>query len=168
MPPDSNEEPEIINGPEEQEKKKPERIIPEFVYLDDGPEDEKLRMGATPQDPRQMFGSIETMAQGRHPFYLRVLSLFGTFIMLAFALVVFVVMIVALSLSLLLLRQSSTVNQQAFAAWRWFKKLIVFALGSFVSIFNFSLGIGIVLMYFMLTGQKMNSRFMQEFTKFQK
>lgn len=147
-------------------EKKPERIVPEFVFLEKDIEDENL--GATPQDPRQMFGSIETMAKGKHPFYLRILSFLGLFIMLAMALVAFALFLITLTLSLLFARQVNYFNVRASGAWNWFKKFLVFSLGCFVSIFNFSLGLGIVLMYFMLRGEKFQNRFFQEFTNNQK
>lgn len=162
MPPGSGEEPERRNNPEEP---KPERKIPEFIILDQGTEDETQKIGATPQDPKQMFGSIQTIAKGKQPFYLRILAFFGTFVMLALSTIVLAVLLIVLLLSLLLVRQSTYMNEQVSLAWRSFKKAMVFTLGSFVCIFNLSMGVGIVLMYFMLSGEKVSSRFVQEFTK---
>lgn len=165
VPPGSGEQSDKMN---EHEESKPERKIPEFIILDQDTEDETQKLGATPQDPSQMLGSIQTMTKGRQPFYLRILAFFGTFVMLALSTIVLAVLLITLLISLLLLRRSKYMNEQAAVAWRCFKKAMVFSLGCFVCIFNLSMGVGIVLMYFMLTGEKVSSRFVQEFTKHQK
>jgi hypothetical protein len=160
--PSDNDSENDLNGPEEP---KVERKIPDFIYVDHGPQDDAHKIGATPQDPRQMFGSIETMTRGRHPFYLRLLAFLGTFVMIFLSVIVFAVALVFIALSLLFVRQSTYMNEQARVAWKFFKKAMVFTLGCFVCIFNMSFGIGIVLMYFMLTGEKLSNRFVQEFSK---
>lgn len=162
MPRNTDEEPEKINEP------KPERKVPEFIFVDEDYQEERQNLGATPQDPKQMFGSIQTITKGKHPLYLRILAFLGTIVMIFLSIVVLIVLLIVVLLSLLLLRQSKHMNEQASIAWKCFKKALVFTLGCFVCIFNLTLGIGIVLMYFMLTGEKMSSRFMQEFTKHQK
>lgn len=160
-PSGSNGNREKINddGSPQQEQK-----LPEFVFVDENYKDEN-QLGSTPEDSKQIFGSIQSIAQGRHPFYLRVIAFFGTFAMIALSVVVLIVVLITSLLSILLLRQSQYMNEQAAISWRSFKKAMVFTLGCFVSIFNISMGVGIVLMYFLLTGEKVNSRFMQEFTK---
>lgn len=144
----------------------PERKIPEFIYVDHGPHENVENIGSTPhQDPKQVFGSIQTMAKGKHPFYLRVLALIGSLIMVFGCVLVLLITLVFVCMSLILLRQSAHMNEQASIAWKVFKKAIVFTLGGFVCIFNLSFGLGIIMMYFMLTGEAINSRFMQEFNK---
>lgn len=165
IPPDSNEPSEKKEGNQDEERKSK---LPEFVILEPDASEKLDDLGATPHDPRQMFGSIQTMSKGRHPFYLRILSLIASCIFLVLAGTVLILWLLFLAISLLFFRQSSQMNAQAATTWRWFKKLLVFTLGSFVSTFNFSLGVGIVLMYFMLAGEKLHSRLFQEFTKYQK
>lgn len=161
-PPHSNDEPEIVDPYEHQT----ERKIPEFVFVDQGPRDEKEKIGATPhEDPKQMFSSIQTIAKGKQPFHLRILAFLGTFVMLlGCAIILFFTLIFAL-FSLIFLRQSSYMNEQVSIAWRIFKKAVVFTLGCFVCVFNLSFGMGIILMYFMLSGESINQRFMQEFMR---
>ncbi len=162
MPPNSSEDSENAHNAES----KPERKMPDFIYVDSGQHDETQNLGTTTQDPRQMFGSIQTMAKGKHPFYLRALALIGTFIMLFLSAIVFIVLLITFVLSVIFLRQSTYFNEQVSIAWKCFKrKAMVFTLGCFVCIFHLSLGIGIVLMYFLLTGEKFNNRFVQEFTQ---
>lgn len=162
IPPDSDNESEEIHG---EEKPKPERKLPEFIYLNDDSFEKSQKIGETHQDPQQMFGSIETISKRRQPFYLRMLAFIGTFILMVFSLFLFACAIIVGILSLLLFRQSSYLNEQAFVTWKSFKKASVFTLGCFVCIFNLSFGVGIVLMYFMLSGEKFDNRFVQEFTK---
>lgn len=158
---DSSEEPK--EG-QDREVPKPERKVPEFIFIENDPQNEKL-LGSTPHDSKQMFGSLQNVASGHHPFYLRILSLLGTVVMIFLTLIVFTVFLIPLLLSLLFLRQSSYLNEQTTKTWRSFKKALIFTLGCFVCTFNLSLGIGIVLMYFMLTGEKFNNRIVEEFTK---
>ncbi len=141
----------------------PERKVPEFIYVEDSKHDEK-EIGSTPHDPGHVFGSIQSISKGKQPFYLRVLAFFGTLIMIVLSLVVFAVWFLFGILSLIFIRQSKSMNDQAAISWKSLKKALVFTLGCFVCIFNLSLGVGIVLMYFLLTGEKFDARYVQEFT----
>lgn len=161
MPPRPGEEPENLKD------QKPEKKVPDFIYIEPEVQD-KSKSGSAQHDPKQMFGSIQSVAQGRHPFYLRILSFLGTFVMIFLSLVVLAVLFITVTASLLFLRQSPYLNEQAAITWKSFKKALVFTLGCFVCIFNLSLGIGIVLMYFMLSGEKVNTSYVEEFTKRQK
>lgn len=156
-----SDESEKNDGKEEKIK----RVIPEFVFIDQDSQDETQKIGSTPHDPKQLFGSIQNVAKGRQPFYLRIFAFIGTLIMLFLTFIVFIVWLITVIFSLLLFRQSTYMNNQQSIAWKSLKKALVFTLGCFVCIFNLSLGVGIVLMYFMMTGEKLSSRFVQEFTK---
>lgn len=156
IPPDSNDE---------SEKPKQEKKLPEFIFLDDDSHEASQKLGTHRQDPEQVFGSIQTIAKRRHPLYLRLLAFFGTLVLFAVSIFLFAIALFVFILSLLLFRQSSYMNEQASVSWKSFKKSAVFTLGCFVCIFNLSFGVGIVLMYFMLSGEKFDNRFVQEFTK---
>ena len=147
------------------EKPEAERKMPDFIYVDDHHQTDTDKIGSTQQDPNQMFGSIQTMAKGSQPFYIRLLAIAAFSFVFCGSFVVLLGFLIYLTLSLLLLRQSDFLNKQTSVSWRAYKKMIVFALGSFVSIFNLSFGLGIVMMYFMLNGEKMNSRMMDELTR---
>jgi len=163
-PPGSEKEPEGMGHSEG----KSERKMPDFIFVDQAHHNDNKRIGdSSYQDPKHMFGSIQTMAKGKQPFYLRILAFLGTFVMLFGCVLVLMITLIAFFFSLILFRQSDSLNNQANIAWRSFKKAVVFTLGCFVCIFNMSFGIGIVLMYFMLSGEQLSHRFMQEMTKHQ-
>lgn len=163
-PPDSDEESEKLH---DQEKPQPERKLPEFIFVDSDLEDKAPKIGIPHQDPKQIFGSVQTIAKRQQPFYLRILFFLATFVMIVLSTFILVIALISMALSLLFLRQSKYFNEGASSSWRSFKKAIVCTLGCIVSIFNLSFGVGIVLMYFMLSGEKLDNRFVQQFTKHQ-
>lgn len=158
------------NLPDSEESKDPknERKLPEFIYIDSGhPEDPDPKLGSTPhqQEAPKIFGSIEHMAKGSQPFYFRILAFFGMILVLLGSVFLLACFLFYLVCSLLLLRQADYLNESTSKCWRFFKKLLVFALGCFVMMFNFSFGVGIILMYLMLTGESISNSFVNEFTK---
>lgn len=160
-PAGSDEESGKINNPDMTDRK-----MPDFIYVDQTHEDPS-KIGSTQQDTQKMFGSIQSMSKGNQPFYLRILALICSCLIFLGSFIILFGFLIYLSLSLIAFRQSTFLNQQTAIGWRAYKKTMVFALGSFICVFNISFGVGIVLMYFMLTGEKLNSRMMDEFTKHQ-
>ncbi|KIC74114.1 hypothetical protein DB42_BL00390 [Neochlamydia sp. EPS4] len=143
--------------------------ITEYVFLDinSSSTEEAEKASFDPgQNPGEIFESVQSLSQGNYPSYLRMLAFLATLVMALGSILALIMTLGIGTISLILLRQSVGVNKQASFAWRCFKKMLVFTLGCFVGIFHLSYGIGLILMYFLLTGESVNNRWMQEFTRY--
>ncbi|WP_213156016.1 hypothetical protein [Neochlamydia sp. AcF65] len=143
--------------------------VTEYVFLDinssSAEEAEKVSFDPS-QNPGEIFESVQSLSQGNYPSYLRMVAFLATLVMALGSILALIITLCLGTISLVLLRQFVGVNKQTSLAWRCFKKMLIFTLGCFVCIFHLSYGIGLILMYFLLTGEAVNSRWMREFAKY--
>lgn len=141
-----------------QEKRK----MPEFIVVEDATQQQEY---FRPKGPEMSFQAFRNLEAGKYPLMLRVLFL-GLSVIFGFLAFLFgVLLLVSLFLSAITLFQfqgSIDYNRQL---WKRIKKVLVLALGFFVATFSPPLGLGIIMLYFMMLGEEINSflktRFMQ-------
>ena len=143
------------------ESQEPVRKLPEFIIIDQNETIEDL--GSTKRFETEDILDAIPLTNKKQPFYFRIFGIFGTLTFAFIALLILFFAIFYFALSLVLFRQSSLINKQTRSTWNFFKKMVVFALGCFVMIFNLSFGLGIILIYFMLKGEDMKNSIYHKF-----
>lgn len=100
--------------------------------------------------------TIQTLQGQGFPIYLRVVALVFASVLSAIALCLAAVTCMAVLLFLLTLGMSTPIKNMAAKVWLMLRKCLVFTLGLFLAVFNPSFGLGIIALYFMLRGEKMD------------
>ena len=71
-----------------------------------------------------------------------------------------------LAVSLISLRQIKPINGQVSKLWDSTCKTTMIAFGGLLTVFNPALGIGLVILYFMMRGDEMNDLILKRFTSY--
>lgn len=135
---------------------------PEIIYLDASYEEEAEKG----YEQQRYWSAIGDLRKAHFPLGLRFLALFVGIIMGVFAAIACVGAIVWFAASLIALRQAAGFNTQAKKAWDLTCKCTTISFGCLLAVINPALGIGLVILYFMMTGQEMNDVFLKRFSSF--
>jgi hypothetical protein len=127
---------------------------PEFVILDKGePESEDVLSQAT---QNQYFQALK-MLQKIKPFSgLRLIILFSILLVSVAVLIVTFFFLLNVIISALALFQNANLNKYLSLSWKNVKKVFAFWAGVVVGLFSPSLGLGLVILYFMQEGEPLN------------
>lgn len=135
---------------------------PDIIYVDAVDEDEVNR-GYKEQ---KYHSAIEGLKNAHFPVGLRILgAIVGAFagMVTAFALIGGLFW---LAVSLLALRQSEGMNAQAAKTLKFTGKCALITFGSFLTIFSPALGVGLIMLYFMINGEEMNGFLFSRFSSY--
>lgn len=135
---------------------------PDIIYVD-AIDDEEVKKG---YEEQRYWSSIRELKNAHFPFGLRILAVFVGSFAAVIAALVFVGAVVWFGISLIAFRQSPSFNAQADKAWKLTRKCTLIAFGSLLTIFNPALGIGLVILYFMINGEEVNSMILKRFSSY--
>lgn len=137
-------------------KKEKEEIhhVPEFVYIDD---EDTYEYESTFSGMREKGSdSLQDLVKRRYPAKLRVITFFISLLALLFTCVTLIFLTLYVCLSGLLLFQNDRLNFYLKKCFNVFKKSLVFFLGFFVATLSPGFGFGIIILYFIMQGEKMS------------
>lgn len=134
--------------------------MPDYIYI----EEEHRQSSRT--EKGDYFQTIETLSKKQFSVGLRVLTAFMSIGALAIGLVLAVVCLVSGALAALLFFQSEAFNANFRRHWKWFRRACAFLLGLSVATFSPTFGFGILILYFMLQGEKFDNRIISRFVNY--
>lgn len=158
---------EIQRGhPEERDaEEKPKIHQPEFVILeaDEGPNPESRERQETSTEYIETLQKIGQMSFG---WPIRVMCLSGAVIAAIAALLVLALAFISFVLAGLVLFMNKDVNAQMFKVFGSVRKMFVITVGLLIGVFSPPLGLGMIVLYFMLHGERLQQGvFSRVFTK---
>lgn len=136
---------------------------PEFIYLgedEEGPIDfeysERIERERT-------FQEFKKLKYGSYPFFLRILTFFGGVILGITSLIPLLLSIGTLVLCILTLFRVDSVTQHLKDYWGRFRRLFVVTLGMFLATFMPALGLGLIMLSYMLEGEDYSGNLITSF-----
>ncbi len=144
-------------------EKNNDSIEPEIIYVDEAYEEKRSFGGRQEQ---RYWSTIEGLGQADFPIGLRIIALIVAGFMGFLAAFMCGITIVWFVASLLAMRQSPRFNELAKNSWATTRKFFLIAFGSLVAVFSPALGIGMILLYFMIIGEKMNEAMFTRFSSY--
>lgn len=136
---------------------------PEIIYVDATEDEEVGRKG---YEQKRYWSAIGDLKNAKFPIGLRILGLIVGVLMSVVAGIMMVATLFWLAISLLALRQSPTFNKQVSVVWKAACKTTMIAFGGLLSVFSPPLGIGLVILYFMMRGEEMNEMIFNRFSSY--
>jgi hypothetical protein len=146
---------EIQKGyPEEGEEEKPKIHQPEFIILDGSDE------GPSPSQESKEMGAeyVETLQKIGHMSFgwpIRIMCFSGAIIAALATAFVAVLACVSFLIAGLVLFMMKDANAQMFKVFATVRKLFVLTLGLLIAVFSPPLGLGMIVLYFMLHGERL-------------
>ncbi|MFA6915895.1 MAG: hypothetical protein WC222_05825 [Parachlamydiales bacterium] len=130
---------------------------PEFILLEDTHKERPHAESNPYSREENPLPPLEDVIKTDFPFTLRVMSL-GFSIMMFFAAIgALIGTIFCFLINLITLGYSKTANDWVAKCFYWWKKLFVLSLGFFIAVFSPSLGLTIIVVFFILQGEKLSS-----------
>lgn len=146
-------------GKDPESKGNEERKLPDFIYVDNGDHYENFQGGAW-RERKEYLESIQKLGKGKYPFSLRILTFFASLATFFTSCIALILCLPAFIIAALLLFQVKKVNAVLKKYWKLFKRTLVISFGLIISSFSPSIGFGIILLYFLILGEKINNRFL--------
>lgn len=135
---------------------------PEFIYLDE--HSEQYWEGET-QGHAEYFESLNQLGKAHYPFTLRLFTFAASLVLGVCAIALLAASIVSFALSGLFLRTNEGLNATCRRYFGVFQKLVVFSLGTLIATFSPPLGLGMIVLFFMIRGEQIESNFISRFVK---
>lgn len=127
---------------------------PEFIQIEDAHAEHIHTEKGSYTRQEKAFPPLEDVAKTEFPFTLRLMSFGFSLMMLIAAIGAIIGTVISGILYLLSLGYSATLNKYTEKCFNWWKKFFVLSLGFFIAIFSPSLGLTIIVVYFILQGEK--------------
>ena len=129
-------------------EKEPSQNDPKVIILDANTEQ---------QDPNAGYQeTIRLLQAGTFPLVFRITSLVFSLAIGCLSLMLIVINAFALAAVLITFGKISRVKEIQTKCWAMLRRSMVFTLGLFISVFNPVFGMGIITLYYMLLGEKLN------------
>ncbi|WP_068467833.1 hypothetical protein [Candidatus Protochlamydia phocaeensis] len=138
---------------------------PDFIIIDDT--QEYLRGSSNNSSfgyEQKQKGEFKTRVQ-QNPFSLRLLCFLGGIFCLIVGLGMLVFSVVLTLLALLLLFQHKKLNQVVFSFWKLYTNIVIAGLACIIGILNPAWGIGLLVLYFALSGEGIGSGLLSKIIK---
>ena len=137
---------------------------PEFVILEGG--GESFSSGTTNKEQLEYIETLQKIGKMSFGWPVRIMCLSATIIAAASALVVFFFTVLSVLLASLALFMMKDVNAYMLKAINNLRKLLAITVGLFIAVFSPPLGLGMIVLYFMLHGEALsNGLFNRIFTQ---
>jgi hypothetical protein len=141
------------NGEErKREERKREVHEPEVIILDQ----EGKKSNKNKEEKEEYISVLQELGKKHYPFTMRLLAFVTTFFVAGATLLALFFALLGTLIAALVLFQNPKVNDSMLKSWKNVKKLLTITLGVAISIFSPSLGLGLIMLYFMLQGEHMN------------
>jgi hypothetical protein len=134
---------------------------PEFILIDDrkgGQSQTHYDSEGNPTNDTESFTS-------QRPFPLRFLCFLGVVFCLVFGLGLLVIASLATLGALVFLLQNQELNQSVATLWKLYVNVVIAGLGCVIGVFNPAIGIGLMAVYFSLSGEHSSSDFLKNILK---
>lgn len=145
------------------EDEKHEKKKPEFIYIEDhrvegefGPEAEG--------GYSEYFESIEKLGQAHYPWFLRMLTLLLSIGLAVWSVILALITLALAVLDLITLYKVDNFGKTGKRYRKMMSKTVVGALGCFVATFHPPFGFGIIVLYFMMLGERLSQDMMSKMT----
>lgn len=135
----------------------------EIIYID-ATEDEEV--GEKGYEQQRYWSAMGDLKSAKFPVGLRILGLIVGLLMSAVAAIMLIATLFWLAISLVTFRQSPVFNKQVSTVWKATCKTTMLAFGGYLAVFNPALGIGLVMLYFMMKGEEMNEMMFNRFSSY--
>lgn len=140
------------------EEKNEEFKKPEFIYIEE-PFEEKVNAGFEEQ---RLFMAMHDMQNVQFPIGLRVFAFFGAIFCGLITVILAIISLAWFLVALCCLFQIERMCSPFWSSYALFKKGLVLTLGFMIGLFSPQLGIGFVVMYFLMHGEKINQSIMDK------
>lgn len=140
------------------------RKMPEFIYVDPDVETEREApdLGGFGQE---YFTSFQTFKKKDSSIMVRVVSFFGALILLGAVILGLPFFLLFLALNLITFFKMKPFWEQTIKLWEYIKRVLAVIVGLFVAVFSPSFGLTIIMVYFLLQGQRLENQFMMKLMK---
>lgn len=145
------------NGSPHKHSESESRKFPEFIYIDDMGQRAHSK-GDQKQEKMQSFESIQQLNKRHYPYGLRIFTFMAALSSFCVAALTFFLVVAVFLIAIVCFFQIEAVNKILSNLWKLFRRGLVFSLGMFIATFSPSFGFGIVFLYFLLNGEKMNNK----------
>lgn len=137
---------------------------PEFIILqsDEGEDD----LGAFATAHSEYYDSLKKLNKVQFSVPLRLVIALAFFVLLFLSVLALFFCSISLILSTVTLFMIKEMNANLYKSWKNVKKVLVFTVGLFLAIFSPALGLGLIVLYFMLLGEQLNKSFVSRLFKF--
>jgi hypothetical protein len=129
------------------------RHKPEFIYVDE--QQERVKRSEMLHDARgDYYEKLQHIENFKYPaLVLRLLTLVWSVIFALSALLLSAGVVFTTALAVLCLFRSAKFNAWRKKVWDFFRKSLVFSLGTFIATLSPPFGFGVIVLYFMLRGE---------------
>lgn len=150
-----NDKSEGNEGPRGSEKRK----LPEFIFVDADRESETPRYGGFEE---QYFRSFQTLKHKDSSISVRITCLLGALLLSVIVALATPLLLLCVILNVLTFFKGKNFWLQTKKLWMYLKRACVVILGFLVALFSPSFGLTIIMIYFLLQGQRMENDFMMK------
>ncbi len=123
---------------------------PHVILLDDQQSERNYQEG------KDFFDSFHRFEKATYPMPFRFFTFTASLTLFLSSAILACFLIISLFIGLLALYQSPTLNGPIHRIWKILRRLLVISLGLFIGSFSPAFGFGIVLLYFIMQGEKLN------------
>jgi ABC-type multidrug transport system fused ATPase/permease subunit len=134
---------------------------PEFIILEDD-ERQETRHSTESSLHQEYIELLKKLNQRKYSWSVRLMTFFGFFFLGILTLVLAFFAAISILIALISLFRSSEANEYMHKAVRQVKKFLVMTAGMFIGIFSPSLGLGLILLYFLMQGETLNKVFVSK------
>lgn len=150
FPPEGQDE---YNDASEQKAK-----MPDYIYVE-----EDDQSNAFSAQYKEYYNALNRLQKYNYSWGIRLACLFVTALMTVYIALMGLLFLFTGALAALMLFRSESANIHFQQYWRRFRRSVVIGLGTCVAIISPAFGFGIVVLYFMLHGDKLNDTFFSRF-----
>lgn len=125
---------------------------PEVIILDQ----EGKQSNKNNEEKGEYIRVLQELGKKHYPFSMRLLAFVTTFFIAGATLLALFFALLGTLIAGLVLFQNPKVNESMLKSWKNVKKLLTITLGVAISIFSPSLGLGLIMLYFMIQGERIN------------
>jgi hypothetical protein len=135
------------------------RKLPEFIFVDVDRESEAQKTSGFEE---QYFRSFQALKHKDSSISLRITCLLGALLLLVTLMFAIPFLLLFLLFNVLTFFKIQSFWAQTKKLWLYLKRALVMALGFSVAVFSPSFGVTLIMIYFLLQGQKMENHFMMK------
>jgi hypothetical protein len=138
---------------EEKKPKSPTYHRPEFVIIDDD-RFEQGHEGEASQEGGSFYESLNKLHEVKPTFSIRIACLISSVLLFMYTAFIGVLMLIAFALMVVTFGYFKNVVKGFVNFWNLFIKLFVISMGLFVGFFSPTFGLGIIILFFVLQGDR--------------
>lgn len=131
------------------------REKPEFIVIEEPDEAES----------KEYYHSFMSLERSHYSPLVRFFFFLGSFLIVCFSFLLLILSVFYLVLNAATFFQVASFKQQLIRIWGRYKTVLVFSLGLFIATLSPPFGFSIILVYFMLQGQRLENTMMSRFMR---